>query len=205
MNVLKTFKHDTLVTLKPGSPYESILNLFPERKIPMRDPFPMEVAKGQQISLWIVDLSRLNILQSCNLAQLIASHCNVDPTEVAAEAYAQGGFAMSNEWIDSMWCGPEGTQRTKELIDFLGDSSRQISETELRNFYLDQHNRWIEGTEVPPPMPNRIEDFDPRLHTEELIIAIEIKEIDDILNEYPATDVLIPYKLMIIDLLEEIN
>ncbi|GBG20357.1 hypothetical protein NIES4072_40340 [Nostoc commune NIES-4072] len=35
-------KHDTWVKLKPNSPYEPILDLFPDGMIPMRDPFALE-------------------------------------------------------------------------------------------------------------------------------------------------------------------
>ncbi|WP_375505661.1 hypothetical protein [uncultured Nostoc sp.] len=35
-------KHDTWVKLKPGNPFEPILDLFPDRMIPMRDPFALE-------------------------------------------------------------------------------------------------------------------------------------------------------------------
>ncbi|MEH2115378.1 hypothetical protein [Nostoc sp.] len=39
-------KHDTWVKLKPGNPYESIIDLFPNGMIPMPDPFPLERTTG---------------------------------------------------------------------------------------------------------------------------------------------------------------
>ena len=56
-------KHDTWVKLKPGNPYEPILDLFPDGMIPMRDPFPLErvtTSEGNLVALWIVDMERLS-------------------------------------------------------------------------------------------------------------------------------------------------
>jgi hypothetical protein len=109
-------KHDTWVKLKPGNPYESVLDLFPERKIPMRDPFPLErvtVADGEQIALWIVDLDRLSDIQADAIAQIIAHRHGADKSAVAAEAASSGGFSMSHKWVEFMWCGDEGIQRQR--------------------------------------------------------------------------------------------
>ncbi|MBW4678111.1 MAG: hypothetical protein KME52_30240 [Desmonostoc geniculatum HA4340-LM1] len=60
-------KHDTWVKLKPGSPIDPILNLFPDGMIPMRDPFPLERvtdSQNNQTALWIVDLERLSSVRA---------------------------------------------------------------------------------------------------------------------------------------------
>ena len=102
-------KHDTWVHLIPNSPYKSIEHLFPEG-FPMRDPFPMEIAQNTEneiVSLWIVDLSRLNDEQREAFATVLAEEFNVSAQLVLEEAKREGGFAMNHAWIDSMWGGAE--------------------------------------------------------------------------------------------------
>ncbi|MBC1242200.1 hypothetical protein [Nostoc sp. 2RC] len=187
-------KHDTWVKLKPGNPYEPILDMFPDGMIPMRDPFPLErvtTADGEQVTLWIVDLERLSSIQTIALAQTIAHHCGTDPSEVAQEATAAGGFSMKHEWIDSMLCGPEGFQRQKELADFLETAPQPPSAKAYREFYNSQYTRWIEGDEVPPPI-NSIEDVDPRLRTPALKQALKMHQIQTAIAQggYSVLDVL---------------
>ncbi|MHC5740221.1 hypothetical protein, partial [Nostoc sp.] len=166
-------KHDTWVKLKPGNPYELILDLFPDGMIPMRDPFPMERAvdqNGEEVALWIIDVERLSSIQFQSLAQIIAIHCKTDAVAVALEAELKGGFSMSHEWAASMQCWVEGFARGKELADFLETAPR--SETReaaiaFQEFRNSQYDRWIEGNQEPPPI-NSIEDVDPRLRTPEL-------------------------------------
>ncbi|MHC5718655.1 MAG: hypothetical protein ACYTX0_42940, partial [Nostoc sp.] len=98
-------KHDTWVKLKPGNPYEPILDLFPDGMIPMRDPFPLEMAinaDGKNVPLWIIDIDRLSITQTRALARLIATHCGAGVDEVAQEAATKGGFSMADGWVESM-------------------------------------------------------------------------------------------------------
>ncbi|MBW4676733.1 MAG: hypothetical protein KME52_22805 [Desmonostoc geniculatum HA4340-LM1] len=97
-------KHDTWVKLKPGSPIDPILNLFPDGMIPMRDPFPLERVTDSQnnhLALWIVDLERLSSVQANAIAQIIAHHRGAQPDVVAQEATVLGGFTLSHGWIDT--------------------------------------------------------------------------------------------------------
>ncbi|MDZ8108970.1 MAG: hypothetical protein RM338_25560 [Nostoc sp. DedQUE12a] len=185
-------KHDTWVKLKPSNPYEPILDLFADAMIPMRDPFPLErTSSFGGAPLWIIDLERLSSVQSQALAQIIASHRGATPTEVATEAINKGGFAISDEWVDSMWCGAEGVQRTKELADFLETAPQPPSAGAWQEFYNSHYSRWIEGNEEPPPI-NSIEDVDPRLRTPELERVIEVEQIQTAINQggYSVFDVL---------------
>ncbi|MHC5673941.1 hypothetical protein [Nostoc sp.] len=187
-------KHDTWVKLKPGNPYEPILDLFPDGMIPMRDPFPLErvtADDGEQVVLWIVDLNRLKSSQATAISQLIASVRNANSLEVAQEAMSQGGFAMKHEWIDSMLCGPEGFQRQKELADFFETAPQPPSARAYREFYNSQHERWIEGDEMPPPIDS-IEDVDPRLRTPELEQSLTRRKIEFAMGQgnYSVLDVL---------------
>lgn len=175
-------KHDTWVKLKPDTPYEPILDLFPNRLMPMRDPFPLEKAmhQGKVIPLWIIDLNRLDSVQVNALAELIALLIGATALEVAEEARIKGGFAMGKGWIESMVCDAEGFQRSKELADFF-ETAPQSRSTEAQNawanFYNSQYERWITGNEVPPPI-NSIEDVDPRLRTPELEQAFKMRKIE---------------------------
>ncbi|MDZ7992045.1 MAG: hypothetical protein RM022_014830 [Nostoc sp. EfeVER01] len=197
-------KHDTWVKLKPDTPYEPILDLFPDG-LPMRDPFPLEKAmhEGKVIPLWIVDLKRLNDIQANALAQLIALLSGAASEAVMQEAIAKGGFGMGEGWIESVLCDAEGIQRSKELADFF-ETAPQAPSKEAQNawanFYNSQHERWIEGEEVPPAI-NSIEDVDPRLRTPELERAFKMRQIEfaiaqgnysvmDVLSGRAMTDVL---------------
>lgn len=154
-------KHDTWVKLKPDSPYEAILDLFPYGMIPMRDPFPLEWIirdDGEQISFWIVDIERLASIQVNAIAQVIGHYYRgADADIVSEEATVVGGFSMSYEWIDSVTCGPEGFQRSKEVADFFETAPQPPSARAWREFYNSQRDRWVEGDELPPPI-NSIQD-----------------------------------------------
>lgn len=184
-------KHDTWVKLKPGTPYDPILNLFPEGMIPMRDPFPMQVSPDKTVGLWIVDLERLSSVQAQALAQLIATHRGATPLVVAVEAANQGGFAMSHEWIEAMECGPEGFQRQKELADFFETAPQPPSRLAWAEFVTSQVERWIDGNEEPPPI-NTINDVDPRLRTPELEERLKMNQINKVMADgnYSVFDVL---------------
>ncbi|BBD69677.1 hypothetical protein NIES4072_29880 [Nostoc commune NIES-4072] len=189
-------KHDTWVKLKPGNPYEPILDLFPDGMIPMRDPFALERVNTSEgfIALWIIDMERLSSFQAQALAQIIAIHHNTDPLEVAQEATAKGGFAMNAKWVESMKCWAEGFARTKELNDFLEtvpDPETPAGAQAFTEFCNSQHERWIEGDEVPPPI-NSIEDIDPRLRTPELEQAFKMVKIERVIatGNYSVMDVL---------------
>ncbi|MEH2435203.1 MAG: hypothetical protein V7K25_13270 [Nostoc sp.] len=187
-------KHDTWVKLKPGNPYEPILDLFPESKIPVRDPFPLErftTEDGGQVPLWVIDLERLWPVQINALAQLIANGRGADLVEVQSEAVSLGGFGMADGWVEAMECDVEGFQRSKELADFFETAPQPPSARAWREFYNSQHERWIEGDEVPPPV-NSIEDVDPRLRTPELERALKMRKIESAIGQgnYSVLDVL---------------
>ncbi|WP_375495575.1 hypothetical protein [uncultured Nostoc sp.] len=184
-------KHDTWVKLKPGNPYEPILDLLPDGMIPMRDPFPLELSADRKASLWIIDLERLSSVQSQALAQLIAQHRNATPLEVATEAMNKGGFAMSHEWVESMQCGDEGFQRQKELAIFFETAPQPPSPLAWAEFVNGQVERWIDGNEAPPPI-NSIDDVYPSLRTPELERALKMRKIQTAIANggYSVLDVL---------------
>ncbi|HYX18779.1 MAG TPA: hypothetical protein VE944_31305 [Nostoc sp.] len=199
-------KHDTWVKLKPGNPYESVLDLFPENKIPVRDPFPLErvtAPDGKQVPLWIIDIERLSSIQTNAIARLIAQRRGASLIEVQAEAASLGGFGMADGWVEAMKCDAEGFQRSKELADFFETAPQSPSKQAQKawaNFYNSQHERWIEGNEQPPPI-NSIDDVDPRLRTPELEQAFKMRQIEsamaagnysvmDVLTGHAMTDVL---------------
>ena len=187
-------KHDTWVKLSPGNPYESVLDLFPDGKIPVRDPFPLERVTGtdgKQVPLWIIDLERLSVSQINAVSQLIASRRGADLIKVQSEAASLGGFGMADGWVEAMECDAEGFQRSKELADFFETAPQPPSARAWREFYNSQHERWIEGDEVPPPV-NSIEDVDPRLRTPELERAFKMRQIEFVIGQggYSVLDVL---------------
>ncbi|MCC5620958.1 hypothetical protein [Nostoc sp. CHAB 5715] len=190
-------KHDTWVKLKPGNPYEPILDLFPDGMIPMRDPFALErvtTDNGDVLALWIVDMERLSSFQYQALSQIIAIHRNTDPLEVATEATLKGGFAINSEWVESIKCWVEGFERGRELADFLETAPPQGTSEGKRafwEFYSHQHERWIEGNQEPRPI-NSIEDIHPSLRTDELERLIKMHQVESAIaaGNYSVLDVL---------------
>ncbi len=128
------------------------------------------------------------------MAQLIALLSGATSEAVIQEAQAKGGFGMGEGWIESMVCDAEGFQRSKELADFF-ETAPQAPSKEAQNawanFYNSQHERWIEGEEVPPPI-NTIEDVDPRLRTPELEQAFKMRRFEAAMANagYSVMDVL---------------
>jgi hypothetical protein len=192
--------HDTWVKLSPASPYDRIMHLFP-RDIPMRDPFSMAVSAdidpvtGSPAALWIVDMERLTGEQLEALAATIATGCNASIDDVVNEAMQNGGFTIRYEWIIDMEGGPECFRRTQELADFLETAPERgtlAASIAWYEFVADQQRRWIDGDEVPPPLPERIEDFDPRMRTPELKEALIARRINKMLAEkgYSVLDAL---------------
>lgn len=186
-------KHDTVVRIKPNSPYESALQAFEDGFIPMRDPFPMERGvsdTGEVTSLWVTDWERMSDEQIQALAVVIANHCGATPEEVLEDARPSNGFGIREGWIESMQCGAEGFQRCKEVADFLENTPQPPTAEAYKAFYDDQYRRWIDGNEQPPPMPKTIEGFDPRLVTPELEEALKNEQIAKALEGYSVFDVL---------------
>lgn len=186
-------KHDTVVRLKPNSPYASALQFFEDGYIPMRDPFPMERGvsdTGEEAALWVTDWERMSGDQIRALASAIANHCGATADEVIEDAHPSNGFGIRQEWIESMQCGAEGFQRLKEVADFLENAPQPPTAEAYQAFHQDQHQRWIDGNEQPPPMPTTIEGFDPRLVTPELEETLKKHQINQALAGYSVFDVL---------------
>ena len=187
-------KHDTWVHLIPNSPYKSIEHLFPEG-FPMRDPFPMEIAQNTEneiVSLWIVDLSRLNDEQREAYATVLAEEFNVSAQLVLEEAKREGGFAMNHAWIDSMWGGAESYRRTIEFLDSEAGRENGKNAQAWESFYQQQLNDWINGDRIPEPMSESYDDVDPRMKTPQLEEAYKKIEIQRFLDDgnYSVFDVL---------------
>lgn len=188
--------HDSWVLLSPGNPYEPILYLFPDG-LPVRDPFPMEIAQtktGKDVALWTIDSERLDDDQIDAIALTIASFKNADVQEVVDEAIAQGGFGLDNRWVIDLATGSEGYARTLELREFVRNNppgTKQALQA-FRAFYQDQLVRWVEGDEVPPPLPESIDEVPEELRSPGLEQAIKRSKAQKILAEgnYSAFDML---------------
>lgn len=183
--------HDTWVTLKQDNPLSEIMHLFPGGQIPMRDPFPMDlvVSDSGNAALFTIDLDRLRSIQSIEIIEIYAKALNVSTDEVFVDALENKGFAINSVYVDQLFCGPEGYQRTKEVADFY-DKFPNPSHEQIAEFLQDQRDRWIEGNEVPPPMPKEFQDFDPRLQSPELEDALRQREFEKHLSGYSMFDVL---------------
>jgi hypothetical protein len=163
-------QHDTWVHLKPGNPLEPIAYLFPEG-IPMRDPFPMSLATDGETLLWITDTERLLVEQANAIATVIAQKHGVDVEDIMHECMNNGGFAIGHHWVDCMYCGAEGHQRTKEVYDFMEKHPEPTPE-QFQAFLDDQIRRWIDGNEEPQPITH-VTDIDQRLRMEGQREALE--------------------------------
>jgi hypothetical protein len=184
-------KHDTWVTLKDDNPLAPIMHLFPEQQVPMRDPFPMELvfSDSGNAALFAIDLNRLNFIQATEVTKIYAITLNVSVDEIWSDALTNKGFAINSVFVDRLFCGAEGYQRTKEVADFY-DEFPNPSQEQIADFMQDQRDRWIDGNEQPPPIPKQFQDFDPRIRTPELENALEKHEIEKELSNYSVMDVL---------------
>lgn len=202
--------HDTWVFLKTPCPYDAIKPLFP-RGFPMRDPFPMTMAQSEEeeIVLWVIDIERLTPQQTYQIAYIIAQNSGADIDDVMDEAIAARGFGLSNEWIGNMEVGPEGYARTMELKQFLEAYPPAPLTPESKQAYLEfvtsQVERWIDGDEIPPPLPATIDEVDPNMRTPELAAAIQQNRINQVLadKDYSVLDVLLGKAT--VDILNEID
>lgn len=188
--------HDSWVMLAPGNPYESILHLFPDG-IPVRDPFPMEMARskiGEKVALWVIDLERLDDGQVDAIAEMIASFKNADAQEVLDEAITHGGFGLDNRWVIDLATGPEGYARALELREFINNNppGTKRSLQALQAFNQDQLERWIEGDEIPPALPESIDDVPEDMRSPGLEEIIKRNKVQKILAEgnYSTFDML---------------
>ena len=184
-------KHDTWVTLKPNNPLSEIIHLFPDEQIPMRDPFPMElgVSDSGNVALFVIDLDRLSSIQATEITKIYARDLNASVDEIFGEALVSKGFAINSLFVDGLFCGAEGYQRTKESADFY-DRCPNPTVEQIEEFMQDQRERWIDGNEQPPPMPKEYQDFDPRIQTPELEDALNQQELDEHFAGYSVLDVL---------------
>lgn len=200
-------KHDTWVFLKTPCPYDAIKPLFP-RGFPCRDPFPMTAAQGEAIALWVIDIERLTPQQTYQIANVIAQKNNADIDEVMDEAIAARGFGLSDEWIENMEVGPEGYARTMELKEFL-EAQPTVptpkAKQAYREFVDSQIERWIDGDEIPPPLPATIDEVDPNLLTPELAAVIHQNRLNQMLadKDYSVLDVLLGKAT--VDILNELD
>ncbi|MDJ0681779.1 MAG: hypothetical protein QNJ18_18210 [Xenococcaceae cyanobacterium MO_167.B52] len=185
-------RHDTLVRLKPGNPFETVLHLFDGGWIPVRDPWGMCTGKrdGKTISLFCVDKDRVTQEQEVILAACIAGRLEVSTEEVLQEA-EKDGITFDSDWVEAMTGEAECYRRTLELADFL-EAHPTPDEFAYREFIEQQYCDWIHGDRIPEPMPENYEDVDPRYKSPELEQAYKQREIDRFLQQggYSVFDVL---------------
>lgn len=188
--------HDSWVRIASGNPFEKILHLFPDG-IPVRDPFPMEMGQtntGEKNALWTIDLKRLDEDQEDAIAETIAIFKNATAQEVLDQAIAHGGFGLDYRWVIDLTVGPEGYARSLELREFLNNNppgpTRSLKV--LKAFNQDQIERWIKGDEVPPPLPESIEDVPEDMRSPSLEQVIKKNKVQKILaaGNYSVLDML---------------
>lgn len=185
-------KHDTWATLKLGNPLSEIIHLFSNNQIPMRDPFPMElvVSDSGNAALFTIDLDRISSTQAIEIAKIYARNLNASVEEIFGDALTSKGFAINSVFVDQLFCGDEGYQRTKEVADFY-DEFPNPSHEQIAGFMQSQRDRWINGNEQPPPMPRKFQNIDPRLQSPEIEDAMQQKEYEEHLSNYSMLDVLL--------------
>ena len=183
--------HDTWATLRPGNPLLEIMHLFPDEQVPMRDPFPMGLASRgtEKAALFTIDIHRLSPIQTNAIIAIYAEFLEVSDEEILHDALSKGGIAINSLYLERLFCGPEGYQRTQELADFY-EKYPNPTIKQLDDFMKDQRNSWVEGYEQPRSMPTKFEDFDPRFQTDELEQALNEKEINEHFANYSVFDVL---------------
>lgn len=169
--------HDSWVSVTESSPYKTLLGLFPNG-FPVRDPFPMYSGKkknGETVALWAIDIERLNMDECEAIALAIALQKGADPDDVLEEAIEAGSFGLDDKWVVGLEIGAEGYARTLELREFMltHPSMTESTSQAMRDFVQDQIERWIDGDEVPPPLPVSIDEVPKELQSLELEAAIK--------------------------------
>lgn len=169
--------HDSWVRVTESSPYKTLLVLFPNG-FPVRDPFPMYSGKkqnGETVALWAIDIERLDIDECEAIANVIALQKGADPDDVLEESIEAGLFGLDNEWVVGLEIGAEGYARTLELREFMLANRPMTESTSqaMQDFMQDQIERWIDGDEVPPPLPVSIDEVPEDLRSPELEAAIK--------------------------------
>jgi hypothetical protein len=184
-------KHDSWIHLVPQSPFEAIAAHFPDG-FPARDPWPA-VMMGDS-SIWQVDLDRLSTVQVFAFAEIIAIHRKLTTEEILDGIQQSKFIGIDDRWVDKLDVGPEGMQRTLELAEFL-EGHPEFTSEQWQEFMTDQQRRWIDGNEQPPPMPQTIEELDPRLRTPEIEAAIKNRQVKQMLHDkgYSVFDVMMGY------------
>ena len=184
-------KHDTWVLLRENNPLLEIIHLFPQGQIPVRDPFPMELVaddKGKA-ALFTIDLERLSAFQAMEITKTYAKALSVSFDEIFEDTIINKGFGLNCLYVEQIFCGAEGYQRTKELADF-HDRYPDPTQQQIADFLNDQKKRWIDGDAVPPPVPQEYEHVDSRLRTEDLENFLQKQDIDRRLIGCSVIDVL---------------
>lgn len=185
-------KHDTFVKLKLGNPFKSVLHLFEDEWIPVRDPWGMCQGKrnGKTVSLFCIDKDRITKEQEDAIVQIYARNFRVSPSEILKEA-EKDGITFSFEWVEAMTGETECYRRTLELADFL-EAHPEPDEKTYSEFLKQQYRDWINGNRIPEPMPENYEDIDPRYKSPELEQAYKQRKINELLKKgnYSVFDVM---------------
>jgi hypothetical protein len=137
-------QHDTWIKIKPECPLIQSIDLFPEQRIPMRDPFPLGLSDNGQTQ-WIIDIERLSPQQLDSTAGVMAIHNKIDLESAMQKVLKCGGFSITSKWIDmdNLSFGREGLLRLLELVDFLDNN--QLSIENFYKFAVMQIDKWVEG------------------------------------------------------------
>ena len=184
-------QHDTWVLLRQNNPLLEIIDLFPQGQIPMRDPFPMELVSDDkgEAALFTIDLERLSAFQAMEITNAYAKKIGVSADEILEDAIRNKGFGLNCLYVEQIFCGAEGYQRSKELADFYERCPEPTLE-QIEDFMIDQQKRWVDGDETPPPLPQEYESVDFRLRTEDLENFLQKQDIDRRLIGCSVIDVL---------------
>jgi hypothetical protein len=144
-------KHDSWVYLTCNSPFEDIIQTFPDG-FPVRDPFPMvlqQTSHGSVVPCWTLDLNRMSSTQVVLVASVFAAVGDVEIETAIAKLHREGAH-LSYRWVESLECGPEGRARTAEIREFFAAYPDPLP-SQLLYFYKIQKQKWVEGNEKPEP------------------------------------------------------
>jgi hypothetical protein len=155
-------KHDSWVYLTCNSPFEDIIQTFPNG-FPVRDPFPMvlqQTLHGSVVPCWTFDLVRMSSTQVVLVASVFAAVRDVEIETAIAKLHTEGAH-LSYRWVESLECGPEGRARTAEIREFFAAHPEPLP-SELLHFYKMQKQKWVEG-HVKPELELMVSEYRGRL------------------------------------------
>ncbi|MCG5058432.1 MAG: hypothetical protein KA714_10635 [Limnoraphis sp. WC205] len=198
-------KHDSWIRINDPV-FQQVIHLFENKGlVPVRDPFPMGILNNKPC-LWIVDNNRLNDYHYDALVFAISQKLNQTEEETLKAIKKAGYIGVHMDSFESIFIGPEGFCRIVEFLLFDDQHTPWLEDAsqKLADFFISQHERWIDGNQQPDyqaawrTLPDELKTQDIKAYYADLIVNQQL-----ITGKYSDFDVLMGKSF--VDILNEID